>query len=198
MKKLPRRFYEGTDVVRIARDLIGKIVVTRIGGRETSARIVETEAYAGISDRASHAYGGRRTERTEVIYARGGTAYVYLCYGIHHLFNVVTHEADTPHAVLVRGVEPLKGVGVMLERTGKQVGDTSLGRGPGNVSRALGITTALTGQSLLGSLIYIADDGYAYPPEDIIASAGIGVDYAGEDALLPYRFSVKGHKQVSK
>lgn len=198
MKKLPRRFYEDTDVVRIARDLIGKIMVTRIGGRETSARIVETEAYAGISDRASHAYGGRRTERTEVIYARGGTAYVYLCYGIHHLFNVVTHEADTPHAVLVRGVEPLKGVGVMLERTGKRVGDPSLGRGPGNVSRALGITTALTGQSLLGSLIYIADDGYAYPPEDIIASARIGVDYAGEDALLPYRFSVKGHKHVSK
>lgn len=198
MKKLPRRFYEGTDVVRIAWDLIGKIIVTRIGGRETSARIVETEAYAGVTDKASHAYGGRRTERTEVIYARGGTAYVYLCYGIHHLFNVVTHEADTPHAVLIRGVEPLKGMKVMLERTGKRAGDASLGRGPGNVSKALGITTALTGESLLGGLIYIADDGYAYPPAAIIASARIGVDYAGEDALLPYRFSVRGHRQVSK
>jgi DNA-3-methyladenine glycosylase len=198
MKKLPRRFYEGTDVVRIAMDLIGKIIVTRIGGPLTSARIVETEAYAGVSDRASHAYGDRRTGRTEVMYGRGGAAYVYLCYGIHHLFNVVTHEADTPQAVLIRGVEPLKGVDVMLERTGKRAGDSSLGRGPGNVSKALGITTALTGVSLLGDLIYIADDGRAYATEDIIASARIGVDYAGEDALLPYRFSVRGHAHVSK
>jgi DNA-3-methyladenine glycosylase len=198
MKKLPRRFYEGTDVIRIARDLIGKIIVTHIGGLETSARIVETEAYAGVSDRASHAYGDRRTGRTEVMYGRGGAAYVYLCYGIHHLFNVVTHKAETPHAVLIRGVEPLKGVDIMLKRTGKRPGDTSLGRGPGNVSKALGITTALTGESLLGSLIYIADDGYAYSPGDIIPSARIGVDYAGEDALLPYRFSVRGHAHVSK
>jgi DNA-3-methyladenine glycosylase len=198
MKKLTRRFYEGADVVRIARDLIGKIIVTRIDGSETSARIVETEAYAGVTDRASHAYGGRRTGRTEVIYARGGTAYVYLCYGIHHLFNVVTHEADTPHAVLIRGVEPLKGVVRMLERTGKSAGDHSLGRGPGNVSKALGITTALTGESLLGDLVFIAGDGYAYNPDDIIATPRIGVDYAGEDALLLYRFSVKGHAHVSK
>ena len=198
MKKLPRRFYEGTDVVGIARDLIGKVLVTHIDGKLTSARIVETEAYAGVTDKASHAYGGRRTNRTEVMFGRGGVAYVYLCYGIHHLFNVVTHAAETPHAVLIRAGEPLEGADVMRKRTGKRPGDKSLGRGPGNISKALGITTALTGESLLGNLIYIADDGFAYAPEDIVASARIGVDYAGQDALLPYRFSVRGHAHVSK
>src|SRR5580698_4131143 len=122
MKKLPRDFYERPDVTRIARDLIGKVLVSRIGGHPTSGRIVETEAYEGVSDRASHAYGGRRTSRTEVMFGRGGTAYVYLCYGIHYLFNVVTHGKDTPHAVLVRGIEPLKGIPEMLRRTGKRSG----------------------------------------------------------------------------
>ncbi|TDW99334.1 DNA-3-methyladenine glycosylase [Dinghuibacter silviterrae] len=198
IKKLPRAFYERPDVTLIARELIGKVLVTRIGGEYTSGRIVETEAYAGQIDRASHAFGGRRTDRTEVMYGRGGTAYVYLCYGIHHLFNVVTHEADTPHAVLIRGIEPLEGMEVMLRRTGKVFGDKSLGRGPGNVSVALGIRTTLTGASLLGNDIYIAEDAFVFAPEDIVASPRIGVDYAGEDALLPYRFSVRGHAHVSK
>ena len=198
IKKLSRAFYEGDDVVQIARDLIGKILVTNVSGQRTSGRIVETEAYAGAIDRASHAYGNRRTGRTEVMYGRGGTAYVYLCYGIHHLFNVVTHGKDTPHAVLIRGIEPLEGIDVMLERTGKKAGDVSLGRGPGNVSTALGIHTSQTGLSLLGKEIYIADDGFSFAPGDIIASPRIGVDYAGKDALLPYRFSVKGHAHVSK
>jgi DNA-3-methyladenine glycosylase len=149
-------------------------------------------------DRASHAYGGRRTARTEVIYGRGGTAYVYLIYGIHHLFNVVTHGKDTPHAVLIRGIEPVEGMDVMLRRTGKQPGDKTLGRGPGNVSTALGIHTRQTGLSLIRNEIYIADDGFRYPFTDIEASPRIGVDYAGEDALLPYRFSVAGHAHVSK
>ena len=196
MKKLPRDFYERPDVTRIARDLIGKVLVSRIGGHPTSGRIVETEAYEGVSDRASHAYGGRRTSRTEVMFGRGGTAYVYLCYGIHYLFNVVTHGKDTPHAVLVRGIEPVRGIPEMLGRTGKRSGDPTLGRGPGNVTKALGITTAQTGLSLLGSELYIADDGYITP--DLEESVRIGVDYAGEDALLPYRFSISGHPQVSR
>lgn len=198
IKKLPRAFYERSDVTLIARELIGKILVTRFADGYTSGRIVETEAYAGVIDRASHAYGGRRTGRTEVMFGRGGTAYVYLCYGIHHLFNVVTHEADTPHAVLIRGIEPLEGIDVMLRRTGKRAGDKTLGRGPGNVSTALGIYTSQSGLSLLGNEIYIADDGRGYPEADIEASARIGVDYAGNDALLPYRFSVRGHAHVSK
>lgn len=198
IKKLPRDFYERTDVIRIAKDLIGKVLVTNIAGERTSGRIVETEAYEGVVDKASHAYGGRRTDRTEVMYGRGGVAYVYLCYGIHHLFNVVTHGKDTPHAILIRGIEPLEGIDVMLERTGKQPGDKSLGRGPGNVSSALGIHTGQTGLSLMGREIYIVDDGFAYAPGDIEATPRIGVDYAGEDALLPYRFSVRGHAHVSK
>lgn len=198
IKKLPRAFYERSDVTLIARELIGKILVTRLPGGLTSGRIVETEAYAGVIDKASHAYGGRRTGRTEVMFGRGGAAYVYLIYGIHHLFNVVTHGKDTPHAVLVRGIEPLEGIDVMLLRTGKRPGDKTLGRGPGNVSTALGIHTSQTGLSLLSNEIYIADDGFRYPPANIEASARIGVDYAGEDALLPYRFSVVGHAHVSK
>jgi DNA-3-methyladenine glycosylase len=131
------------------------------------------------------------------MYARGGTAYVYLCYGIHYLFNVVTHGEGIPHAVLIRGIEPLEGMETMLRRTGKVRGDKTLGRGPGNVSKALGITTEHTGMSLLGRNLYIADDGFAFPPEDIRCSPRIGVDYAGEDALLLYRFAVKGNAHVS-
>jgi DNA-3-methyladenine glycosylase len=195
--KLPRAFYERRDVVVIAKDLIGKILVTRFDGEYTTGRIVETEAYAGVGDRASHAYGGRRTDRTEVMYARGGTAYVYLIYGIHQLFNVVTNGAGTPHAVLIRGIEPLEGIDTMLSRTGKSRGDKTLGRGPGNVSKALGITTAQTGTSLMGKELYIGEDGFSYPATDIVFSPRIGVDYAGQDALLPYRFLVKSHPQVS-
>jgi DNA-3-methyladenine glycosylase len=198
MKKLTRDFYEREDVTMIARALIGKVLVTRFDKARTTGRIVETEAYEGVSDRASHAFGGRRTPRTEVMYARGGTAYVYLCYGIHHLFNVVTHGAGTPHAVLIRGIEPLEGVDFMLRRTHKRPGDKSLGRGPGNVAIAMGITTSHTGLSLLGNDIYLADDGFVFDANDVDATARIGVDYAGEDALLPYRFSVKGHAHVSK
>jgi DNA-3-methyladenine glycosylase len=198
IKKLPGGFYERPDVTVIARELIGKILVTNIAGERTSGRIVETEAYAGHIDRASHAYGGRRTDRTEVMYGRGGTAYVYLCYGIHHLFNVVTHETDTPHAVLVRGIEPLTGIDIMQRRTGKAAGDKTMGRGPGNVSTALGIRTALTGTSLLGNVIYIADDGFAFAPDLVDASPRIGVDYAGAHALWPFRFSVRGNPHVSK
>jgi DNA-3-methyladenine glycosylase len=197
IKKLPRTFYERADVTSIARDLIGKVLVTRLDGVRTSGRIVETEAYAGHGDKASHAYGGRRTARTEVMYGRGGTAYVYLCYGIHHLFNVVTHGRDTPHAILIRGIEPMEGLPVMLERSGKKTFDRTLGRGPGNVSKALGIATDHTGMSLLGAEIYIGDDGFSFAPGEIEASPRIGVDYAGKDALLLYRFSVKGHAHVS-
>lgn len=198
MEKLGAGFYSRQDVVQIARELLGKVLCTQFDGIFTSGRIVETEAYNGIVDKASHSFGGRRTNRTEIMYAAGGTAYVYLCYGIHHLFNVVTNVKDTPHAVLIRAVEPLEGVEDMLIRTGKKKLDFSLTRGPGNVSKALGIGTTHTGQGLFeDSGIWIADDGFALPSEEIIASPRIGVDYAGEDALLPYRFYVKGNKYVS-
>jgi DNA-3-methyladenine glycosylase len=195
--KLTAGFYSGTDVLAIARTLLGKLLVTNIQGVITAGRIVETEAYNGVVDKASHAYNGRRTKRTEVMYRQGGAAYVYLIYGIHHLFNIVTNVADVPHAVLIRAAEPVWGVEEMLLRTGKQKVDNTLTRGPGNVSKALGILTMHTGFDLLGDEIYLMDDGVTYPETEIAATPRIGVDYAGEDALLPYRFYVKGNKYVS-
>ena len=131
------------------------------------------------------------------MFGHGGVAYVYLCYGIHHLFNVVTNLQNVPHAVLIRAVEPVEGVPFMLERTGKLKAGFDLTRGPGNVSKALGVSVKSTGSSLLGDEIFIADDGLTIAVKDIIVSARIGVDYAAEDALLPYRFSVRDNKYVS-
>jgi len=196
-EKLDRNFYCRENVVQVARELLGKILVTRFDGIFTAARITETEAYNGIIDRASHAYGGRRTGRTGVMYQRGGTAYVYLCYGIHHLFNVVTNAAEIPHAVLVRGAEPLTGIAAMMERTGRAIAAPPLATGPGNLALALGIRTGHSGIDLLGNRVYLLDDGHYPSPEDIIATPRIGVDYAGEDALLPYRFYISGNPYVS-
>lgn len=198
MQKLPATFYEREDVILIAKELLGKIIVTAFEGKRTSGRIVETEAYNGVIDKASHAYGGRRTARTSVMYKSGGIAYVYLCYGIHHLFNVVTNVGDVPHAVLIRGIEPLQGKELMVDRMKKKAFDYTVGRGPGNVSKALGITTMHTGTSLDSDELFIADDGVTFHKNDIVKSARIGVDYAGADALLHYRFYVKGNPFVSK
>ncbi|MDH7463300.1 DNA-3-methyladenine glycosylase [Chitinophagaceae bacterium 26-R-25] len=197
MQKLDKAFYEREDVVKIAKQLIGKVLVTNFDGAITTGRIVETEAYNGAVDKASHAYNSRRTKRTEIMFGEGGKAYVYLCYGIHHLFNVVTNVKDVPHAVLIRAIEPLEGIETMLERMKKTKLDFSIGRGPGNVSKALGIATHHTGNTLFGKDIYIADDGFKTPTQNIIASPRIGVDYAAEDALLPYRFYVKDNGYVS-
>lgn len=189
---LPASFYEQEDVVKLARDLIGKILVTCFDGIITAGRISETEAYEGVTDRACHAWNGRRSVRTEVMYASGGTAYVYLCYGIHHLFNVVTNKKDTPHAILIRGLEPLLGIEHMLARTGKPKLTPTFTSGPGNVSKALGIHTRHTGQSLINTPeIFIVSDGTTYPQAQIKATPRIGVDYAGEDAALLYRFVVQ-------
>jgi DNA-3-methyladenine glycosylase len=197
MIKLPASFYDRPRVVTIARELLGKVLVTEFGGRLTSGRIVEVEAYNGIVDRASHAWSGRRTKRTEVMFGSGGTAYVYLIYGIHSLFNVVTGRKDVPHAVLIRALDPLEGIPVMLKRTGKAKLDHTLTKGPGNLSKALGLHTSNTGTPLLGDAIWIADDGYKPRRADIVAGPRIGVDYAGEDASLPYRFFIKGNPYVS-
>ena len=198
MRKLSIDFYQRGNVVQIAKELLGKILVTRWNGIETSGRIVEVEAYNGIVDKASHAAGGRRTQRNEVMYGQGGVSYVYLCYGIHHLFNVVTNQPETPHAILIRAVEPMKGIDVMLERTGKKKLDNTLTKGPGNVSKALGISfKEHSGLSLLSKELFIAEDSLKISKKDIVASPRIGVDYAGEDARLPYRFFIKGNPFVS-
>lgn len=197
MKKLPKAFYRRSDVCKVAQELLGKILVTNWNGVVTSGRIVEVEAYAGINDRASHARNGIRTARNEIMYAAGGIAYVYLCYGIHHLFNVVTHDKDFPHAILIRAIEPLKGIEQMLERTGKKKPDYTLTRGPGNVSKALGIFTTHNGHSLVSRQLYIADDGFILGKNEMGISPRIGVDYAGDDAYLPYRHYVKANPYVS-
>ena len=194
---LPLSFYNRRNVVVIAKELLGKILVTSFDGIVTSGRIVETEAYAGAIDRASHAYGNRRTARTEVMFGEPGTAYVYLCYGIHHLFNVVTNKKEIPHAVLIRALEPIQGIDMMLLRTYKKELDFTLTKGPGNVSKALGIVTAHTGMSLFSREIFIGDDGHKIKRSQLVATPRIGVDYAGKDALLPYRFIVRDNPFVS-
>ncbi|MCB0697774.1 MAG: DNA-3-methyladenine glycosylase [Chitinophagaceae bacterium] len=195
---LTSEFYEREDVVQVAKDLLGKVLVTNFEGVVTSGIIVETEAYAGVTDKASHAYGGRRTARTEIMYREGGVAYVYLCYGIHHLFNVVTSAQDVPHAVLIRGLEPLEGIDMMLERRGRKVLSPALTAGPGALSSAMGITTRLTGTLLQSAHIYIEDRGIDITGKDIVAGTRVGVGYAAEDAYLPYRFMIKGNKYISK
>ena len=166
--------------------MLGKVVATKIDGVLTRAIITETEAYAGVGDKASHAFGGRRTKRTEPMFGPGGTAYVYLCYGIHHLFNVVTAGEGTPHAVLVRAGKPLEGLDTMLTRRGRETADARLMGGPGTFSQALGIRTEMTGTNLGGHCIWIEDHGIAVGT--IETGPRVGVDYAGEDAERPYRF----------
>jgi len=195
--KLPVSFYRRLDVLAISRELIGAILVTRFDGLTTAGRIVELEAYRGVRDRASHAWNGRRTSRNEVMYAEGGRAYVYLCYGIHHLFNVVTGPGDIPHAVLIRALEPVAGLEVMARRTGKPASDPGLTRGPGNLTRAMGLDRMHNGMSVSGSSLYIARDSFAFSSRQIVRSPRIGVDYAGPDARLPYRFYVRGNSWVS-
>lgn len=196
-EKIPRTFYERDDVVSITKELLGKIVVTNFDGLLTAGRIVEAEAYNGPWDKASHSYNNRRTKRTEVMYGNGGIAYVYLCYGLHQMFNIVTNKRDIPNAILIRALEPIAGIDIMLRRSGKNIPGFDLTRGPGNVAKSLGLNTGHTGHPLLSVDLYIADDGFTYREDQIAVTPRIGVDYAAEDAILPYRFIVKGNKYVS-
>lgn len=186
--KLAHSFYARDDVVEISRDLLGKVLCTRIRGAFTSAVITETEAYAGAGDRASHAYGGRRTKRTEPMFGRGGTAYVYLCYGIHHLFNVVTGKVGTPHAVLIRAGRAMAGEPLMRRRRGRAATDRNLLAGPGSLAQALGIRTRHSGLSLLDDVIWIEDQGLMIDAAAVAVGPRVGIDYAGPDAQRPYRF----------
>ena len=196
-RRLPRAFFVRTDVAQIARDLLGMVLVTKYGGERTAGRIVETEAYRGPDDKACHAYGNRRTARTEVMFGPGGHAYVYLCYGIHHLFNVVTAPEGQAHAVLIRAIEPLENVGRMLQRRQRPAPTPQLTSGPGVMSKALGITIADTGLDLLDphGPIWIEDP--RQQQTRIGSGPRIGVDYAEECALWPWRFWIEGNEWVS-
>jgi DNA-3-methyladenine glycosylase len=197
--RLPRSFYTHDDVVGIAQSLLGKTLSSLVDGVLTSGIITETEAYRGPEDKASHAFGGRRTPRTEVMYAEGGTAYIYLCYGIHHLFNVVTSGRNTPHAVLIRAIEPTDGLEVMLERRKMVKLLPRLTSGPGALSEALGLKTSMTGADLTdpSSPVWLEDRGVHVSPGEIIASARVGVGYAAEWAGEPWRFRIKGNPWTS-
>lgn len=198
LRRLGASFFLRSDVVAIARDLLGQILCSRISsGPVTGGVIVETEAYAGINDRASHAFGAKHTKRNAVMYQRGPVAYVYLCYGMHWLFNIVTNVADIPHAVLIRALQPVCGQELMARRRGLPADNVSLASGPGNVCRSLGIRGIHSGESLLGSRIWV-ERGRRVPDGMVCASPRIGVSYAGEDALRPWRFFIRGNEYVSR
>ena len=198
MSKLPYSFYQKEDVVNLAVQFLGKQLFTRIEGKLTAGMIVETEAYNGITDKASHAYANRFTPRTQTMYEEGGITYVYLCYGIHHLLNVVTGLKGNPQAVLIRAVEPLVGIETMLARRNMVHLVPRITAGPGSVAKAFGIDKNLNAKDLLGDEIWIEDNGVQINPELIVSSPRVGVDYAEDHALLPWRFYVKGNKYVSK
>lgn len=190
---LPREFYTRPDVVQIARELLGKVLYTAFNNEITAGIIIETEAYAGVIDKASHAFNNRRTARTEIMYREGGCAYVYLCYGIHPLFNIVTSVQDDPHAVLIRGIEPLYGIEIMKKRKEKNKLGLKDTIGSGNITKLLGIHVDHTGLNLCTNSnpemgIWLQDEGIRVLDSDVKTSPRIGVDYAGEDAFLPYRF----------
>ena len=193
MMKLNRSFYMREDVVLIARELLGKYIFTCFEDGLTGGVITETEAYAGITDRASHAYNNRRTRRTEVMFGPGGYAYIYLCYGIHSLFNIVTNVEDVPHAVLIRGIIPVSDIDIMRQRMGKPLNNLS-GIGPGRVSALLGIHYSDSGIDLLGDRIWLEDRSIEVKDQDIITGPRVGVEYAGDDAMLPYRFTLNADK----
>lgn len=194
--RLADSFYQRNDVVRIARDLLGKALFTNIDGVVTGGVIVETEAYSW-KERGCHAYGKKKTPRNAVMFEGGGLSYVYLCYGMHHLFNVVTNVADIPEAVLVRALQPTHGVAEMEIRRQGIRSPIQLTSGPGKLTKALGIDRKMNGKSLDGYDIWIEESDFRVGPRSIGRSPRIGIDYAGKDALLPWRFFIKKNPWVS-
>lgn len=197
--KLPQSYYLQEDVVAIARDLIGKKIVTMVGDQLTSGMITETEAYRGYDDKACHAHLGKFTKRTQVMYENGGVAYVYLCYGIHNLFNIITNTQDHADAVLIRAVEPVDGVEVMLKRRNKLKLDKTLTSGPGNFSKAFALDKTHNGAFLTGDLVWIEENElFRFRESEITTTTRIGIDYAQEDKDLPWRFYLNTSKFISK
>lgn len=187
-KKTPLSFFRQKDVLQIGKDLIGKQLFTQFDGKLTGGMIIETESYKGAEDKACHAYGNRKTDRTRVMFENGGLAYVYLCYGIHHLFNIVTHTVGTPHAILIRAISPTHGLETMLQRRKKKHVTPTLARGPGTLTEALGIRVEHSGTSLIEHEIWLEEGKTQISSDRILCSPRIGIDYAEEHALLPWRF----------
>lgn len=189
-KRLETSFFQRADVTELAQEMIGTFIVSNMGGHRCSGMITETEAYDGQNDRACHAHAGRRTKRTEVMYEKGGTAYVYLCYGIHHLFNVISGPEEQPDAVLIRAIEAAEGKNTLLERRGMERPSRNWLGGPGKLTHGLSVRTERHDRTDLGSSeeIWIEERGIEVPKKAVHTGKRIGIDYAGPDAALPYRF----------
>ena len=195
--RLPRDFYTRPNVLAVARDLLGKLlVVPAKNGNRVSGRIVEVEAYRGPQDRAAHSFGGRRTKRTETMYRTGGTAYVFFVYGMYYQFNVVTNAAEAPHAVLIRAVEPVEGIELMRKRRQAHP-DHNLTNGPGKLCIALGIDRRLDAADLLGERVWL-EEGEKISRARIASGPRIGIDYAQEWKDKPWRFWLKDNPFVSR
>ncbi len=197
-RKLPREFYTRHDILVIARELLGKLlVVPAADGSRVSGFIVETEAYIAPEDKASHAYNFRRTQRNESSYSIGGAVYVFFIYGMYFQFNVVTNVIDVPHVVLIRALEPFEGVEIMRERR-KTANDKNLTSGPGKLCIALGIDRNLNNEDLLGEKIWIEESDFKVSGKNVMSGKRIGIDYAEEFAEKPWRFWVKDNLFVSR
>ncbi len=194
---LPRAFYSRKDTPAVARELLGKILVVQGPEGRVSGMIVETEAYLGVEDRAAHSFGGRRTQRTEVMYGEPGHAYVFFVYGMYDQFNCVTGPAERPHAILIRAVEPVEGIDVMRSRRPKARRDHDLTSGPGKLCMAMAIDRSFNGEDLLSDRVFI-EDHQKVLKKDIAVGKRIGVDYAGKDAELPLRYWIRGNPFVSR
>ena len=195
--RIQKSFYTRTNVVEVAQDLLGKILITRQNGLVTKGIIVEVEAYSQ-TEKACHAYNQRKTERTSIMFGEGGHAYVYLVYGIHYLFNIVTNSKNSADAVLIRALEPVEGIDIMLKRRKMSKIEKRLTSGPGALSKAMGIDIGMYGLSLNGNVVWLEHNKRNILPSDIVAAKRVGVDYAGKDALLPWRFYLKESEWVSR
>jgi DNA-3-methyladenine glycosylase len=195
--KLTESFYQRSDVVKIARELLGKALFTKVNGILAGGIIVETEAYSW-KEKGCHAYGGKKTKRNAVMFEKGGYSYVYLCYGMYNMFNVVTNREGVADAVLIRALEPIAGVPEMTQRRGAIRNAFHLTSGPGKLTKAMGIDRKLNGKFLLDGEVWLEDIGTRVSRNAIVASPRIGIDYAGEDAKLPWRFTLKDSPWISR
>ena len=195
MKKLPRSFYTRSALL-VAQDLLGKILVRKIGKTTLSGKIVEVEAYLGVKDQASHAYRGK-TKRNEVMFREGGYLYVYFTYGMHFCANIVTGEQDEGEAVLIRALEPVTGIEIMKRNRGfaKSAGAMhALTNGPGKLCQAFGIKGKDNGSDFLGNTIF-AISGESIPKSSIDSSGRVGISRGKEKQ---WRFFIKGNEWISK
>ncbi len=196
---IPKNYYQNPDTLYLAKDLLGKTLFTHFKQQLCSAKIIETEAYIAPDDRGSHAYNNLRTKRTETMFGEGGRAYIYLCYGIHSMVNVVTGPKESAHAVLIRAVEPLSNFSAMKSRVKTKKKDILLGSGPGNVCKSMGITTQHNNlEFFTKENIWIEDNNITIDNSQIIESPRVGIAYAKEWANRNWRFYIKDHPSVSK